>query len=109
MEYVNRIEKGRAVTMSKKLTPKPAKELLVERETMTQVAFVCNDVIDNPNSKEEQREAARKVYDDAGFWLMYSEAAGGPYDRVIKLMPAGMKWGGFYRDMVDEFLLLPGR
>jgi len=91
--------------MPDKKTPKPAKDLLVERDTMTQAAFVCHDVIADPNSTEERREAARKVFDDLDFWLCYSEAAGGPFDRVIKLMPAGMKWPGFYRDMVDEFLL----
>src|SRR6516225_9301750 len=91
--------------MSDKRTPKPAKDLLVERETMTQVAFVGAATIDDPATPEDRREAARKVYADVGFWLMYSEAAGGRFDRVVKLMPAGMKWPGFYRDMLDEYLL----
>jgi hypothetical protein len=91
--------------MSEKLTPKPARDLLVERDTMTQAAFVCHDVIADPSSTEERRDAARKVFDDLNSWLRYSEAAGGRWDRVVKMMPAGMKWAGFYRDMLDEFLL----
>jgi hypothetical protein len=76
--------------------------LVVQRETLTQAAFVVAATISDPATPEDRREAARKVAEDLGFWLMFGD---GRADGVIQLEPAGFKWGAFYSDLVEEFLL----
>jgi hypothetical protein len=89
--------------------PETQKQLLVERETMTEAAFVCHAVIENPDTPEDMREHALNVFSDVNFWLAFSDARGCPTDRTIRMLPIGFKWPGFFTDMVEVLLIYSPR
>jgi hypothetical protein len=85
--------------------PAGTKELLIERDTMTEAAFLCIRTIDDPATPDDVREHARNVFSDLNFWLAFSDARSYPGERTIRMVPIGMHWPGFYAEMVEELLI----
>lgn len=86
------------------------KEIIVERNTLSQTLQLLDKVIDYERTPNALRKQALDLFDEWSFWMCYSNADGKRREYDIELVPVGFRWPGFYKQMVAEFLMdLPER
>jgi hypothetical protein len=94
-------EDNPALTRPTPRTPPPPWELTVERDDLHRTCELALAVISCPETPDWLREKAFETAEDVGWWLTW----GGDAGRTIRLVPVGMHWDGFYREMYEEFML----
>jgi hypothetical protein len=73
-------------------------EVVVPRSELQEAVWdLGTKVLDSPNVSDDVREAARKVFDGIGFWLLFD-------DRNWRLLPYLMGWPEAIAYRVEEVL-----